>query len=136
MTTLRVRDENEYEDLLAEWSDLESGLGMILGNPESVQQFAHRVLQYDRWMQGLLQRDPDVGLYLLFQLAGNSPVGYSASHALVCAVLCHLIASELLLPPRERDSLVRAALTMNIAMTRVQDELATQVEKPLLHSKR
>ena len=130
MTTLRVRDENEYEDLLAEWSDLESGLGMILGNPESVQQFAHRVLQYDRWMQGLLQRDPDVGLYLLFQLAGNSPVGYSASHALVCAVLCHLIASELLLPPRERDSLVRAALTMNIAMTRVQDELATQVEKP------
>lgn len=44
MTTLRVRDENEYEDLLAEWSDLESGLGMILGNPESVQQFAHRVL--------------------------------------------------------------------------------------------
>jgi hypothetical protein len=87
-------------------------------------------LQYDRWMQGLLQRDPDVGLYLLFQLASNSPVGYSASHALVCGVLCHLVATELQLPTQERNSLVHAALTMNIAMTALQDELANQAEKP------
>ena len=78
---MEVRDENEYEDLLGQWSDLESGLGIILSSPASTQQFSHRVLQYDRWMQGLMQRDPDVGLYLLFQLASNSPVGYSASHA-------------------------------------------------------
>jgi hypothetical protein len=121
---------NDYDDLLAQWSDLESGLGVILTSPESSQQFSYRVVQYDRWMQGLLQRDPDVGLYLLFQLASNSPVGYSASHALVCAVLCHLIAAELVLAPRERDSLVRAALTMNIAMTSMQDVLANQVERP------
>lgn len=127
---MTVRDANEYEDLLAEWSDLESGLGIILTSPDSTQQFAHRVVQYDRWMQGLMQRDPDVGLYLLFQLASNSPVGYSASHSLVCAVLCHLIATELVLPVKERDSLVRAALTMNIAMTTMQDVLANQVEKP------
>ena len=127
---MRVQDENEYEDLLAQWSDLESGLGVILSNPGSAQEFAHRVLQYDRWMQGLLQRDPDVGLYLLFQLASNSPVGYSASHALVCAVLCHLIAAELAITPKERNSLVHAALTMNIAMTALQDELAHQTEKP------
>jgi len=127
---MSVQSENEYEDLLSQWSDLESGLGVILGNPSSTQEFAHRVVQYDRWMQGLMQRDPDVGLYLLFQLAGNSPVGYSASHALVCAVLCHLIATELAMPPKQRDSLVRAALTMNIGMTALQDELASQVEKP------
>lgn len=125
-----VRDENEYEDLLGQWSDLESGLGIILSSPASAQQFSHRVLQYDRWMQGLLQRDPDVGLYLLFQLASNSPVGYSASHALVCGVLCHLVAAELHLPAKERNSLVHAALTMNIAMTALQDELAGQAEKP------
>ncbi len=127
---MSIQSENEYEDLLALWSDLESGLGVILGSPASTQEFAHRVLQYDRWMQSLLQRDPDVGLYLLFQLAGNSPVGYSASHALVCAVLSHLIAIELAITKGERDSLVHAALTMNIAMTAMQDALATQVEKP------
>jgi len=125
-----VRNEDEYEDLLSLWSDLESGLGIILGNPGSTQEFELRVRQYDRWMRTLLERDADLGLYLLFQLATNSPVGYSASHALVCAVLCDLIALELKLPETERDSLVRAALTMNIGMTALQDQLAQQPEKP------
>ena len=127
---MTVQNENEYEDLLGLWSDLESGLGIILGSPDSIQEFEQRVWQYDRWMKDLLQRDTDVGLYLLFQLAGNSPVGYSASHALVSAVLCHLIAVELELPLAERNSLVHAALTMNIAMTALQDQLAGQIEKP------
>ena len=127
---MNVPSENEYEDLLSLWSDLEAGLGIILGSPNSIQEFGQRVWQYDRWMQTLLQRDTDVGLYLLFQLATNSPVGYSASHALVSAVLCHLIAAELKLEVKERDSLVHAALTMNIAMTAMQDQLAGQIEKP------
>lgn len=124
-----VRDENEYEDLLGLWSDLEAGLGILLGSPLSVQEFEQRVWQYDRWMQTLLVRDTDLGLYLLFQLATNSSVGYSASHSLVCAVLSHLIAAELKLETKERDSLVHAALTMNIAMTALQDQLALQTEK-------
>lgn len=127
---MSIQSEHEYEDLLGQWADLESGLGVILSNSAHAQEFAQRVTQYDRWMQGLMQHDPDVGLYLLFQLAGNSPVGYSASHALVCATLCHVLAGELLLDTKERNSLVRAALTMNIAMTALQDKLATQVEKP------
>lgn len=130
MATTDNRSEFAYDDLLSLWSDLESGLGVILSSPGSSQEFVLRVRQYDRWMQSLLQRDPDVGLYLLFQLASNSPVGYSASHALVCAVLCHLIASELGVAQAERDSLVHAALTMNIAMTTMQDVLANQTEKP------
>ncbi|MEO8858863.1 MAG: phosphodiesterase [Burkholderiaceae bacterium] len=127
---MAVRNEEEYEDLLSLWSDLEAGLGIVLGSPASIQEFERRIWQYDRWMQALLARDTDVGLYLLFQLASNSPVGYSASHALVCAVLCHLIARELGLPQGERDSLVHAAFTMNIAMTELQDQLADQLEKP------
>ena len=126
---MAVQTEIEYEDLLSLWSDLESGIGIILASPASIQEFEQRVWQYDRWMQALLQRDTDVGLYLLFQLATNSPVGYSASHALVCAVLCHLMAAELKVSVPERNSLVHAALTMNIAMTAMQDELASQVEK-------
>jgi hypothetical protein len=128
--SVNVQNENDYEDLLSLWSDLESGLGIILASPASIQEFELRVWQYDRWMQTLLQRDTDVGLYLLFQLATNSPVGYSASHSLVSAVLCHLIAQELKLDSGERNSLVHAALTMNIAMTHLQDELAGQTEKP------
>jgi hypothetical protein len=123
---MSVQDQSEYEDLLGLWSDLESGLGILLGSPTSIQEFEPRVWQYDRWMQTLLERDADVGLYLLFQLATNSSVGYSASHSLICSVLCHLIAGELKLGMAERNSLVHAALTMNIAMTTLQDELALQ----------
>ncbi len=127
---MAIQTEIEYEDLTGLWADLESGLGLILSHPTSTREFAKRVEQYDRWMQSLLRRDPDVGLYLLFQLACNSPEGYSASHALVCAVLCHLMAHEQQLPPSERDSLVRAAMTMNVGMTALQDALAKQAEKP------
>ncbi len=125
-----VLNENEYEDLLSLWADLESGLGIILSSPGSIQEFQQRVRQYDRWMRDLLKVDPDLGLYLLFQLAANSPVGYSASHSLICAVLCHLMAQELELPVAERDSLVHAAMTMNMSMTALQDKLADQIDKP------
>jgi len=128
--SLIVKNEDEYEDLLGQWSDLESSLGVILGHPASVQEFEARIYQYDRWMQALIEHDTDVALYLLFQLATQSPVGYSASHALVCAVLCHLVAPEFELTQHERNSLVRAALTMNIAMTALQDQLAAQRGKP------
>jgi hypothetical protein len=125
-----VQSQDEYEDLLGLWADLEAGLGVILASPASIQEFQKRVWQYDRWMQGLLKSDTDVALYLLFQLATNSSVGYSASHALVSAVLCHLLAHELKIDSAERDSLVHAAFTMNLAMTALQDRLAVQTEKP------
>jgi HD-GYP domain-containing protein (c-di-GMP phosphodiesterase class II) len=124
-----IQNENEYEDLLGLWSGLEDGLGIILSSPESVLEFEQRIWQYDRWMKTLLDRDSDVGLYLLFQLATNSSVGYSASHSLICGVLCHLVANELKLGINERDSLVHAALTMNISMTALQDQLALQTDK-------
>jgi HD-GYP domain-containing protein (c-di-GMP phosphodiesterase class II) len=124
-----VQNENEYEDLLGLWSDLEAGLGIILSSPFSVQEFEQRVWQYDRWMQTLLERDADVGLYLLFQLATNSSVGYSTSHSLICGVLCHLVSNELKLSVNERNSLVHAAMTMNISMTVLQDQLAVQTDK-------
>ena len=123
-------DDDSYEDLLSLWSDLESGLAVLLGSPFEVQEFVQKVHQYDRWMRALLQQDTDASLYLLFQLASTSTMGYSTSHALVCAALCHITATELALSADERASLVYAAMTMNIGMTALQDELALQKERP------
>jgi len=120
--------DSEYEDLIGQWSDLEAALAMVLARPHSVQDFAPKLRQCDRWLQDLVAHDIDAALYLMFQLASTSTVGYSAAHALVCATLCHILAQELELPAQERDSLVRAAFTMNIAMTALQDELAQQRE--------
>ena len=68
-------DDDSYEDLLSLWSDLESGMGILLAHPASVQDFPRKIAQYDRWMQALLQQDTDASLYLLFQLATTSTVG-------------------------------------------------------------
>jgi hypothetical protein len=120
----------EYEDLLGLWAELEAGLSTLLLRPRQVAEFPRKVQQYDRWMQDLLQHDMDTGLYLLYQLAANRTLGYSSAHALVCGVLCHVLAAELALPQSERDSLVGAALTMNLSMTALQNRLAEQAEAP------
>ena len=118
----------EFEDLLGQWADLESALAVMLLRPQHVQAFVTKVRQSDRWLQDLVSQDIDAALYLMFQLASTSTVGYSASHALVCATLCHILAQSFNLPQSERDSLIRAAFTMNIGMTALQDELAVQRE--------
>jgi HD-GYP domain-containing protein (c-di-GMP phosphodiesterase class II) len=126
----RTSQDDEYEDLLSLWADLESGLSVLLARPHHVQDFAGKIRQFDQWLQDLVTHDIDASLYLMFQLAATSTVGYSTSHALVCGTLCHIMAREFGLPVTERNALVRAALTMNIAMTHLQDELAEQREQP------
>lgn len=125
---MKIASETDYEHLQALWADLESGLGILLSHPEKTSQFVQRVQQYARWMEALLAQDTNVGLYILFQLAGNSSVGYSTGHALICAVLVHLTADQLGMKTAERLPLIHAALTMNVSMTALQDALATQVE--------
>ncbi len=129
-TPLPTANDDEYEDLLGLWGDLEAGLSTLLARPRHAQEFAAKVRQFDQWLQDLVAHDIDAALYLMFQLAATSTVGYSASHALVCATLCHIMAREFDLPEHERHALVQAALTMNIGMTRMQDELAVQREQP------
>lgn len=123
-------EEAPYQDLLGMWSDLEAALGLLLSRPSLVQQLPAKVQQLDAWLQELIAHDSDSALYLMFQLAGTSTVGYSASHALVCATLCHILALEFQLTQPERNALVCAAFTMNIGMTALQDQLALQRERP------
>lgn len=120
----------DYEDLLGQWLDLEASLSMVLAYPQRVREFPSKLQQLDRWLQALVRHDTDAALYVMFQLASTSLVGYSASHALVCAALAQIAAQELALPAAARDSLVPAAMTMNIAMTALQDRLALQHERP------
>ncbi|WP_027995961.1 HD-GYP domain-containing protein [Simplicispira psychrophila] len=129
-TLARTAHNEEYEDLLSLWGDLESALSVLLARPTQARSFQAKVRQFDQWLQELVAHDTDAALYLMFQLAATSTVGYSASHALVCATLCHLMAREFELPSHERNALVRAAFTMNIGMTALQDTLADQREKP------
>jgi HD-GYP domain-containing protein (c-di-GMP phosphodiesterase class II) len=74
----------------------------------------------------LAKRDPDTALYLLLQKAAGETDHYSARHAMVCAIVCELCAAWLEWPPEEIDALAHAALTMNLAMSAIQDALVWQ----------
>ena len=127
--TARSADE-QYEDLRGLWAELEAALALLLNAPLQVQNFATRLRQLGDWLQELVEHDSDAALYLMFQLAADSAAGYSASHALVAATLCQVLAPELELPAHERQALVCAAFTMNVGMTQLQDQLALQREPP------
>lgn len=115
---------------MQQWSDLETRLHVLLLAPEREQTFSTTLEEVHGSMIALLELDADSSLYWLFQLAASSTVAYSASHAMICGALCHLVAPELGLTAQERRNLTLAALTMNLSMTQLQDVLAAQAEPP------
>ena len=77
------------------------------------------------------RRNPDGALFALFHLAASEIQLYSATHSMLVSVMCGLAARDVLGWPQDmQDSLCKAALTMNIAMTDLQDRLAAQNEPP------
>lgn len=86
-------------------------------------------------LQSRLERqthgNPDGALFALFHLAGTEISLYSATHAMLVSVMCALAAREVLRWPAQQEAvLCKAALTMNLGMTALQDRLATQREAP------
>jgi hypothetical protein len=66
----------------------------------------------------------DATLYHLVYAAGHSAEKYSSHHALLCSVICEQVAPLLNIEDPALASLGRAALTMNVAMLRLQDQMA------------
>ena len=77
----------------------------------------------------------DGGLFALFQALTDNTLGYSATHALLCAVVCELTARKLGMDTLPRKALFAAALTMNISMAREQDSMARQ-DQPISAAQR
>ena len=94
------------------------------------QEALERIGQVTAMQEALLARDRDAALFLLIHRAVTGFSGYSALHSLLTASICHLLVGPLKLSPEEGAVLVRAALTMNVAMTQLQDMLAAQKQPP------
>ncbi len=76
----------------------------------------------DRW--------PDNSLYHLIHNAGQSTVKYSCHHALLTMLVCRQAAALLGWDAAMVRSLGHAALTMNVAMVALQDQLAASHTAP------
>ena len=112
------------------WLDLQDVLRGILYQGGLAINPLQRLAGIQKKALELLQADPDDSLFCLFQALTDDTVGYSATHALLCAVVCHLTAHKLGMGPAQSQSLFSAALTMNIGMARDQDSMARQSLPP------
>jgi hypothetical protein len=123
--------EGKLSGTLAErWGEVESKLGGLLASVSSTTDFEKKVRMLDQHIKALLTENSSASQFLLFNRAVTHFDGYSVMHSLLCAGLMHLLAPLFALTETERCSLVCAALTMNVAMTRLQDALATQKSAP------
>jgi HD-GYP domain-containing protein (c-di-GMP phosphodiesterase class II) len=89
-----------------------------------------------RRVRRAVERDADMLLYLLVQRAARYHDNYSSEHAVLCAVVCAMCAEQLRCSAEETEALLCAALTMNLSMTALQDELAQRDRTPTLAQRR
>lgn len=113
-----------------DWSDLQLRTHALLRDPTRGG-FADRLEQLHGDLQYHLRRNPDAALLALLHLSTTELHFYSATHALLVSVICSMVARDVLhWPDQVRLQLERAALTMNIGMTELQDQLSLQKHNP------
>ncbi len=110
--------------LAEQWQELVSQLDTALRDVRAETDWRSRLLGVHGRARQLALRRPDASLYHLVYEAGQSTQKYSSHHALMSMAMCEQAAALLSWPQPWIDSLGRAALVMNVAVMRLQDQLA------------
>lgn len=113
-----------------DWLGLQGQTHALLrdSNPAS---FRTRLDKLQAQLSRFSHLNPDGTLFALIHLSSSEVRQYSATHAMLVSVMCGLAAREVLKWPAELEAtLCNAALTMNLGMTELQDQLALQKVPP------
>lgn len=106
------------------WEQAIGRLERLLKDMESQPGFVARCDEFASQLMALVQRDPDVGIYLSVRQDVRRLHLYGLTHALHCALVCQLMASRLGWPVDRTRMLVKAALTMNLSIVELQGAVA------------
>jgi HD-GYP domain-containing protein (c-di-GMP phosphodiesterase class II) len=118
-----------------EWLDLQVQANAVLHdhNPDH---FLARFEKVHHHLQQHALHNPDGALFALIYLSATEPRMYSATQAMLVSVMCGLAAREVLnWSPDQQAILSKAALSMNVGMTELQDRLALQLEPPTVEQR-
>ncbi len=116
--------------LAPDWLNLQVQANALL-RETSAAQFTLRLDRVQAQLNRHAHLNPDGTLFALIHLSASELRLYSATHAMLVSVMCGLAAREVLnWPPALEATVCKAALTMNISMTGLQDQLASQLEPP------
>jgi hypothetical protein len=112
-----------WEKALWELEDLYRRLARAKAEAAEVEGFATS-------LQALIDRDAEVALFQCLRQDDRRFALYAMKHGLHCAVVGLLLARQLGWEAALQGSLIRAALTMNVAMAELQAQMAEQGEPP------
>jgi HD-GYP domain-containing protein (c-di-GMP phosphodiesterase class II) len=112
-------------DPFQEWEQVYDDVGVLLREHQKVPDFVARTTAICTRIDTLTDHDSDVGIFVMARL---DVTRYPVAHSLQTAFVCGLIARRLQWSDEDRGSLMKAALTMNIAMVDLQTVLSRQVE--------
>jgi hypothetical protein len=121
--------------LASAWLDLHAGWRVLMHQHAEARDFLPRFEAMRAQAWDLLTRQPDDSLLVLVQLLYDRQSSYSASHALAAAAVCRVMAPAAGLSEVEQADVFKAALTMNLGMARLQDQLAQQKPPPDTHQR-
>jgi HD-GYP domain-containing protein (c-di-GMP phosphodiesterase class II) len=115
-------------DPVSAWSDVQMRLSAVMHQPAGAD-FQARLQRARRSVHDLVHSDADASLFVLVHDISTDPRDYSVRHAMLVAAVCELAAGHLpSVQEAWHESLGCAALSMNVAMTQLQDQLAVQAE--------
>ncbi len=106
------------------WDDLVAKLGYQLTRPSAELGFVTRIKDIAQRVMLLTQRHADATIAIIMLTMDQRR--YPTVHCLQTAVLCDLVATRLGWERPRRGSLICAALTMNIGMHELQQQLTNQ----------
>ena len=110
----------------ADWPELQERATQLLRAPQTGD-FGSRFQALHEELTRHSTQSPDATVLALIYLSAQETRIYSATHAMLVSCVCMITASEMLRWPDAKVlTLGRAALSMNIAMTELQDQLVQQ----------
>ncbi len=110
----------------ADWPALQERATQLLRTPQA-SDFGSRFQALHEELVRHCTQAPDATVLALIYLSAQETRMYSATHAMLVSCVCMITASEVLRWPESRVlTLGRAALSMNVAMTELQDQLVQQ----------
>lgn len=129
-------DKNEFEaaqiasamsekpkDPFSLWSSILKRTGMLLRQHKDNPHFAQELTELSGHVHNSMQEDQEIGT---FEMMHGEATGYAIAHSLQTAFVASLAAGRLGWSEGDRITLIRAALTMNIAMLDLQNTLSLQ----------
>ena len=112
--------------LLASWDQAPDFLQTLLTHPDRKTDFAGQAERFALHILALHDANADFSIYRAVRQEKYPPSSYGYTHSVHTATLCILLSRHLGWPQQRLISLIKAALTMNMGIVKLQGQMAAQ----------